>query len=185
MGLDTKRWLGAGVWVSGVSVLGTDSLPFFPFNEVQCCNCINYKLTIATCQRCGRYYCNVFMNDLANQEFREFLHRSGWSQAEAARQLNLTPAAVSRYLSGASRPSASILKLCGLLLEGAGIQVGRGEFAGMTAELDADEADLIRRLRSLPGRDRSKVLMSMRLFLEVAGQGKGSSSVGRGSDRAE
>ncbi len=113
------------------------------------------------------------MNDLANQEFREFLNRSGWNQAEAARQLNLTPAAVSRYVSGASRPSATVLKLCGMLVEGAGNAAEPGEFAGMTAELDADEAELIRGLRGLEGRDRSKVLMSMRLVLEVVGRGRG------------
>ncbi len=63
--------------------------------------------------------------------------------------------------------------------------VARAEFSGMTAELDADEAELIRGLRGLEWRDRSKVLMSMRLVLEVVGRGKGSVSTGGGLDPAQ
>ncbi len=51
-----------------------------------------------------------------NQEFARLLAASGWSQAQAARELSLTPAVVSRYLSGETRPSLTVVRLFKLLL---------------------------------------------------------------------
>jgi transcriptional regulator with XRE-family HTH domain len=52
-----------------------------------------------------------------NQEFRELLKRSEWSQSEAARQLKVSPGLVSQYLSGFTRPSTTTLKLFRMLVE--------------------------------------------------------------------
>lgn len=52
----------------------------------------------------------------ANQEFIELLTRAGWSQAEAARQLDLPPPQVSRYLRGLNKPDRQTLRLFRLLL---------------------------------------------------------------------
>lgn len=55
--------------------------------------------------------------DAANLEFKELLERSGWkSQSEAARQLDLPPPSISRYLSGKDQPSKQTLRLFRLLL---------------------------------------------------------------------
>lgn len=51
-----------------------------------------------------------------NQEFMALLKRAGWSQAEAARQLDLPPPQISRYLHGQNRPDRQTLRLFRLLL---------------------------------------------------------------------
>jgi hypothetical protein len=52
------------------------------------------------------------------REFRELLETSGWSQAEAARQLGMTPSALSQIVRENSpvKPSAVTLRLFKLLL---------------------------------------------------------------------
>jgi transcriptional regulator with XRE-family HTH domain len=52
------------------------------------------------------------------QEFRRLLRASGWSQAEAARQLGMTPSALSQIVRDNSpvRPSPVTLRLFQLLL---------------------------------------------------------------------
>src|ERR1700689_5444302 len=52
------------------------------------------------------------------QEFRDLLEISGWSQAEAARQLGMTPSALSQIVRENSpvKPSAVTLRLFKLLL---------------------------------------------------------------------
>jgi hypothetical protein len=54
----------------------------------------------------------------ANEEFREMLKRSGWNQAEASRQLELTTADVSRYVNNVHPPDKQTLRLFRLMLAG-------------------------------------------------------------------
>lgn len=53
----------------------------------------------------------------ANFVFKELLERSGWNQAEAARNLDLQPPSVSRYLKGQDTPSRQTLRLFRMLLD--------------------------------------------------------------------
>ena len=54
--------------------------------------------------------------DPLNVEFLRLLESSGWSQSEAARQLDLAPATISQYKSGETRPSRTTLRLMKLIL---------------------------------------------------------------------
>ena len=54
--------------------------------------------------------------DPLNAEFMRLLAKAGWKKAEAARRLELTPAVITRYFNGETRPSLTTLKLFKLLL---------------------------------------------------------------------
>lgn len=56
--------------------------------------------------------------DPLNREFVELLNASGWTSAEAARQLEVTPGLISQYRSGSTRPSPQMLRLFKLVLVG-------------------------------------------------------------------
>lgn len=55
------------------------------------------------------------MDDLS-VEFMRLLRSSGWSKAEAARQLDVTPSLISQYANGVTRPSPQMLRLFKLVL---------------------------------------------------------------------
>lgn len=55
------------------------------------------------------------MEDLT-AEFMALLRSSGWSKAEAARQLDVTPSLISQYAGGVTRPSPQMLRLFKLVL---------------------------------------------------------------------
>lgn len=54
--------------------------------------------------------------DPLNREFLALLEASGWSKAEAARQLDVTPSLISQYASGGTRPSPQMVRLFKLVL---------------------------------------------------------------------
>lgn len=56
--------------------------------------------------------------DGANVEFKELLQRSGWNQSEAARNLDLTTASVSRYVNDIDKPTKQTLRLFRIILAG-------------------------------------------------------------------
>ena len=103
------------------------------------------------------------LKDPRNLEFARLLSISGWNQSEAARQLDLTPAAISRYLGGQTRPSTTVLQLFQLLLgdtQGVckdlvqpaetGIEGGR--------RMTEEEATLLRELGALDNERRTAVV---------------------------
>lgn len=51
-----------------------------------------------------------------SDEFKELLEGSGWSQAEAARRLELQPPSISRYCKGVEQPSRQTLRLFKIIL---------------------------------------------------------------------
>lgn len=55
--------------------------------------------------------------DPKKQEFKRLLDLSGWTQAEAARKLELTRGGVNGLVTGKSVPSQATLKLFRLILE--------------------------------------------------------------------
>jgi predicted transcriptional regulator len=106
------------------------------------------------------------LKDPRNLEFARLLSISGWNQSEAARQLDLTPAAISRYLGGQTRPSTTVLQLFQLLLgdtkgvrkdlvqpEESGIEGGR--------RMTEEEATLLRELGALDNERRTAVLKAL------------------------
>ena len=58
-----------------------------------------------------------YLLEPGNQEFKELLKRSNWTQSESARQIKVSPGLVSQYLSGLTRPSSTTLTLFRMLVE--------------------------------------------------------------------
>jgi transcriptional regulator with XRE-family HTH domain len=109
------------------------------------------------------------------EEFRELLRASGWSQAEAARQLAMTPSGLSQIVRENStvRPSAVTLRLFRLLLmrpaEG---EAPTGAPAKKVAVEEPWEADVLESLRKVSPKARQLILETMRAMLSAA-QGTG------------
>ena len=106
------------------------------------------------------------------QEFRDLLRLSGWSQAEAARQLAMTPSALSQIVRENSpvRPSLVTLRLFGLLLwskrPGAGRRLARRQQEESRPE--KWEQDFIRALRRIPPATRRPILSVLHALIEAA-----------------
>jgi len=105
------------------------------------------------------------------QEFRDLLQASGWSQAEAARQLAMTPSALSQIVRENSpvRPSLVTLRLFGLLLWRKKPSEARRMARGQE-EMRAEkwEQDLIRALRRIPPKTRRPILSVLSAMIEAA-----------------
>jgi transcriptional regulator with XRE-family HTH domain len=109
--------------------------------------------------------------DPLNTEFARLLRRSGWTQAEAARELHLSPSTVSLYMSGGTRPSVTVIQLFKVLTGDTSPLPGRKRAGRATHEdelmpLDERETALLRALRALDGPRRQQLL---RHFREIAG----------------
>jgi len=100
--------------------------------------------------------------DILNEEFARLLKNSGWKQSEAAKQLELSPAVITRYLNNDTHPSLTVLKLFKLLIGDMKPLPGTATLpqpdGELEPELDAVERELIRRLRQLPGQERLRVV---------------------------
>lgn len=95
-------------------------------------------------------------------EFIRLLKASGWSQARAARALEITPGAVSQICSRRTRPRSSTL---GLLKRVIGTRVGSpvpGRLPEDEPALDPAEAKLIRNFRRLPPAEKRAVALIVR-----------------------
>jgi transcriptional regulator with XRE-family HTH domain len=114
------------------------------------------------------------------QEFRDLLQASGWSQAEAARQLAMTPSALSQIVRKNSpvRPSLVTLRLFGLLLRRTrGAAVRRMTRGQRKMRAKKWEQDLIRGLRRIPPKTSSPILSVVYAMIEAArSRGVGSKS---------
>ncbi|HEY1171609.1 MAG TPA: helix-turn-helix transcriptional regulator [Verrucomicrobiae bacterium] len=103
--------------------------------------------------------------NVLNAEFARLLASSGWKQSEAARQLELSPAVVTRYLSDDTRPSLTVLKLFKLLIGDMLPLPGESDLTGLEGELerplDSAERQLLTHLRAMPDAQRRKVIHCM------------------------
>lgn len=105
------------------------------------------------------------------QEFRELLKASGWSQAEAARQLAMTPSALSQIVRENSpvRPSPVTLRLFGLLLRWKKPEeLRRTARSRFPWRAEKWEEDLIRALRRVPSATRRPILSVVHALIEAA-----------------
>jgi transcriptional regulator with XRE-family HTH domain len=104
------------------------------------------------------------------QEFRDLLRASGWSQAEAARQLAMTPSALSQIVRENSpvRPSPVTLRLFQLLLWREKPEVMR-EVARPKARSAAEpwEQEVVRELRGVPPMTRQAILRRLKRLIEA------------------
>jgi len=91
---------------------------------------------------------------------------AGWTKRELAEAINRTPAAVTQYESGSSRPSAAVLVACA-----AGLEVPVGYFAAGRPRLPLDVGDAhFRSLRSARAADRLKALTFVETVWELTEQ---------------
>jgi len=107
--------------------------------------------------------------DILNDEFARLLANSGWKQSEAARQLELSPAVITRYLNNDTHPSLTVLKLFKLLIGDMqplpGLTVQPEQNGTLEPPLDAVERQLIGQLRQLPERERVRVVQGFSTVL--------------------
>jgi transcriptional regulator with XRE-family HTH domain len=107
------------------------------------------------------------------REFRELLAASGWKQAEAARQLAMTPSALSQIVRDNSpvKPSKVTLRLFKLLLLREKPEALRAPPAAVrrTAPAGADkwEAELIRSLRKISPEKRQPLLEAISKLIQL------------------
>lgn len=101
-----------------------------------------------------------------NIDFIALFEASGWSQAEASRQLDTSPPNISRYLSGAMPPHKTLLKLFKVLL--ANQKPGALAAAPSLKEdgLSEWERKVLDDLRWLHKEDRERVLKAMRAYMD-------------------
>jgi transcriptional regulator with XRE-family HTH domain len=104
------------------------------------------------------------------QEFRDLLLASGWTQAEAARQLAMTPSALSQIVRENSpvRPSPVTLRLFQLLLWREKPEALR-QAARRKAPSAAEpwEQEVIRELRGVPPKTRQAILRRLQRLIEA------------------
>jgi transcriptional regulator with XRE-family HTH domain len=100
------------------------------------------------------------------QEFRDLLRASGWSQAEASRQLAMTPSALSQIVRHNSpvRPSPVTLRLFQLLLWREKPEAMREAARRKAPTASAPwEREVIQQLRGIPPRTRDSILRRLRV----------------------
>jgi transcriptional regulator with XRE-family HTH domain len=104
------------------------------------------------------------------QEFRELLEESGWSQAEASRQLGMTPSALSQIVRSNSpvRPSAVTLRLFRLLLIREKPDSPQVRKSHRMAFPEQWERDLVEELREIPSAVREPIVKGFRALIRAA-----------------
>ena len=108
--------------------------------------------------------------DPLNQEFIHLLQKSGWNQTRAALELHVEPATVSRYVSGQTRPSMTILKLFGRLLGERLLYVADDPRSLHESQpvMEEWETRLLLQIRALPVATRRKFVEGISGLLEAA-----------------
>jgi hypothetical protein len=127
----------------------------------------------------SRNKCNVelhvkqkLMHPLKKQ-FIELYEKSGWSQAEVARQLELTRGGVNGIITGPTIPSLATVKLFQLIL---GSRQGTGQAGETTKRAESWADSLLAELREVePGKRAHLVaaLCEVVRMSKTAGQGVG------------
>ena len=93
-----------------------------------------------------------------NNEFSRLLTAARWSQAEAARRLQITPGAVSQICSGKTQPRAATLNLLKLMIARENPKALALHESEAWRALEHWEKELLADLRQLPERERLRLL---------------------------
>lgn len=107
------------------------------------------------------------------REFIDLYKKSGWSQAEAARQLELTRGGVNGIITGQTVPSLATVKLFRLILESHGGSRPRTIAPSVQAEDWAEP--LLEELRNLEEGPRSRLVLALREVVRAAAEKPGKS----------
>lgn len=111
-----------------------------------------------------------------NNEFIRLMKKAGWNKAETARQLEITPAVITRYTYGETRPSLTTLKLFKIIL-GDNRPMPEDDHEKILAELNVSaladfEQELLDCLRKLPPRKAAPLAAELTKLAEI-GRRKG------------
>jgi transcriptional regulator with XRE-family HTH domain len=98
--------------------------------------------------------------DPAKQEFIELFRQSGWSQAEAARQLHSERGTINGIVTGRANPSAPLLELLRLKMATSG--------KPLILKEDSPGYGVDRKLSQLPDEERKEVLEIFNAAFELA-----------------
>ena len=98
------------------------------------------------------------------EEFIALMKASGWSQAEVARQLHITPGAVSQICGGKIRPRPGTLNLFKLVLKNKNPAVMKKLEQRDATPFAPWEREFVKVLRSLPESDRQRFLAMIQAF---------------------
>jgi transcriptional regulator with XRE-family HTH domain len=111
------------------------------------------------------------------KEFIEMFEASGWSQADIARKLELTPGGVSSIIKGDHIPSMTTVKLFRLILLGEKPDVRFPTHQSKASVLKDDgivssrpsgwENEVIKELDDLAPDDRSKVIDALKAIVKI------------------
>ena len=96
-----------------------------------------------------------------NEEFLALMRQSGWSQAETARRLHISPAAVSQFVNGHSTPGRATLSLMKIVV---GQEQGSSPNSAPPAGLPGWASELISDLEVLADKDRERLVSAFRLI---------------------
>lgn len=108
------------------------------------------------------------MNAL-NREFIRLVAASGWNQQEVARQLDLTPGAVSHIINGRNNPSPTVVRLLKLIVESTPASGHRKPPTRDQQILEVWELRLLKKLRKLRRDRRERVLGALDAMITAVG----------------
>jgi len=106
-----------------------------------------------------------------SNEFVRLLTAAGWSQAEAARRLQITPGAVSQICSGRTQPRSATLNLFKLLIGKDNPKALAEHESSEWQALAPWEKELLQNLRPLQEKERERLLGAVRQMLAWRGKG--------------
>jgi transcriptional regulator with XRE-family HTH domain len=99
-------------------------------------------------------------------EFLRLLHHAGWSQAEAARRLQITPGAVSQICSGRTQARASTLNLLRLMVAQDLAAARRARKSDPRPAAPSWEEELLAPIRRLPESSRHRLLAALKPMIQ-------------------
>ena len=102
---------------------------------------------------------------IKGKEFVQLMQSAGWSQAETARRLHITPGAVSQICNGKTQPRDATLNLLKLMVHRGGSESSGQSFA--PGLLLPWEKELLRDLRRLPREQRDGLLTAIRQLIKT------------------
>ncbi len=106
-----------------------------------------------------------------NNEFLRLMKKAGWNKAETARQLEITPAVITRYSYGETRPSLMMLKLFKMLI-GDKSPLPEDDRDQIVADLQRGklldfEYELIEQLRTVPMKKAADLAWELTAIAEI------------------
>lgn len=115
--------------------------------------------------------------DPLKQEFIELFEASGWSQAEVARQLDLTRSGVNQIVTGTAKPSQTLVRLFRLVLAKSGIdteskvkypehQPNHDTMNDNATEID----DLVASIKAQPKSKQPELIETLKRVVKLAGK---------------